>query len=366
MDRGTWYKSGYSLRVVIRKEHCFLSQHISTRYATSADVPEIIELVIAQEQRLHALDTRLRVAHSREQVAGVIEQHIQSEEKCLVAFDKQGYVRGYVLPSLWQLSAESELLAFFTPINGVADSLILPSPLEEDTHEVVSSLLVALNTYWKVQHTGRHVLRWPSCDLWLQPLLKEHGFMLDSDLAHRPPQPLLPTQQTFSSPLRARVARADDEDVLVKLFEEELRFHEPYTPFVRISPQVISAFRSRLARMWAGEKLEDGAPLVVIVEWDNKIIAMAENDLLFIKSEEETGMLPAGCYGHLNNVSVQSDMRGRGVGRVLVQAVLDSFAKMHLDGYLLWFNPDNPLARSFWLHLGFVPIIRTYQRLIQE
>ena len=163
------------------------------------------------------------------------------------------------------------------------------------------------------------------------------------------------------------------------------------------------AFRSRLARIWTGETFEEGAPLVVVVmsyrilcngikrkcvkaspalaprlfcnsalhkirygvvvvERGNEIVAMAESDLLILGPSEEPNFLPSGRYGHLNNVSVRNDMRGQGVGHTLVQAVFNFFETAHLDGYLLWFNPDNPLARAFWSRLGFLPVWRTYQR----
>ena len=343
-----------------------MSQQISTRFATHADIPEVIDLIASQEQRLHTLDPRLRIARSHEQIAMVLEQQYSTGEKPLVALNEQGQVKGYVQPSLWKLPPESELLAFFTSTNGVASSLALPSPLEEDTHALLSALLVALTEYWQAQGTKSNILRWPNCDLWLETLLEAHGFVLDSDLAYHPPQPRIPAKRLASPLLQTRLARADDEEVLVELFEEELRFHQPYTPFVHISPNVIAAFRTRLARLWAGETLEDGAPQVVIVEQGNRVVAMAENDLLLINPDEEQVILPVGRYGHLNNVSVRKDMRGQGVGHALVQAVFDLFATIRLDGYLLWFNPDNPVAHSFWSHLSFLPVWRTYQHSVRQ
>ncbi len=343
-----------------------MSQQILTRFATHADIPEVIDLIAAQEQRLHRLDPRLRVAHSHEQIAVVLEQHLRTGEKPLVALNEQGQVKGYAQPSIWRLPPESELLAFFTSTNGTMSHLILPPPNEEDTDAIMPALLIALTDCWQAQGTMSDVLRWPSCDYWFEPLLKAVGFMVDSDLAYHPPQSLISARRPASPLLQTRLARRDDEEALVELFEEELRFHQPYTPFVHVSPSVISAFRSRLARLWVGETLADGAPQVVVVEQGNRVVAMAENDLLFIKHSEEPDILPTGCYGHLNNVSVRKDMRGQGVGHTLVQAVFDLFAPIRLDGYLLYFNPDNPLAHSFWSHLGFLPVLRTYQRPVQR
>lgn len=339
-----------------------IDQQIFIRIATCNDMSAVVDLITAQEHRLHALDSRLRIARPVDQIASALAQQYSMGEEPLVACDEQGRIRGCVQPALWTLPPESELLAFFPSHNGIPLGLTLPSPSENDASIVLSALLNALNRYWKEQHTSSAVLRWPSCDLWLEPLLGEHGFLLDSDLAYYPPLPLVPARRTASSALQTRLARRDDEEILIELFQEELRFHLPYTPFVHLSHDVTQAFRSRLARIWTGETFEEGAPLVIVVERGNEIVAMAESDLLILGLDEEPNFLPSGRYGHLNNVSVRNDMRGQGVGHTLVQAVFNFFETAHLDGYLLWFNPDNPLARSFWLRLGFLPVWRTYQR----
>jgi GNAT superfamily N-acetyltransferase len=61
---------------------------------------------------------------------------------------------------------------------------------------------------------------------------------------------------------------------------------------------------------------------------------------------------------------VREDLQGQGIGRLLVQGIEDILALLQLDlnGYILWFNPDNPKAASFWPRLGFQPLWTTYQR----
>nr|WP_281276411.1 GNAT family N-acetyltransferase [Dictyobacter kobayashii] len=108
--------------------------------------------------------------------------------------------------------------------------------------------------------------------------------------------------------------------------------------------------------------------MVVVIERDGQIVAMSENELYMIDAEDEDGpdfMLP-GRYGHINNMGVRQDLRGQGFGRLLVQATFDAFAHMHLDGYILWFNPANPLSSPFWPRMGFQPLWRTYQRHYPE
>src|SRR6202011_67280 len=100
----------------------------------------------------------------------------EGEPRPLVASNAGGLPRGYVVPGVWTLSEHSLLHAFLTPRNGIARRLILPAPHEDDSHAVVEALLQALNTYWRSQETGADLIRWPSHESWLSPILQAHGF----------------------------------------------------------------------------------------------------------------------------------------------------------------------------------------------
>ena len=283
----------------------------------------------------------------------------------LVVLDANGRVRGYARAGVWELAETSMLRAFLSARNGVARVLALPNPAEADARAVAMALLAALSDGWRGSATTGDLIRWPSADPWLEPLLAEQGFRLDSVCATRSLQPFTEDVRAPSSGFTVRPAQSEDEEVLVRLLEEELRYHEHYTPFVRSSPAVLEAFRRKLARLWTGVSISEGAPLLLVVEQAGEIVAMAENTLLVLGPDDQPGFTPSGHYGCIDNVSVREALRGQGIGRLLVQAVFDAFAAtgLSLDGYLLWYNPDNPQAGRFWLHMGFVPLWTTYQRL---
>lgn len=344
-------------------------QQISIRPISDADIPAVIDLIAAQATRLHTLDAHLEAAHPAKQIAAMLAQQRDSTTSPpLVACNAQAEVRGYVEPGLWQLPSDSEMRAFFTACNGTMQNLTLPPPTDADAQAVLQGLLTALNTYWQEQRTTGDMARWPSCDLWLEPLLLAEGFIVDNVLAYHSPQPP-PFDQRYvaAPPLRTRLARPDDEEILVKLHAEEITSHLPYTPFVHIVPSLESSFRSRLALTWKGVSVEEGAPLIVVVEKEREVVAFAENELSIIKADAEGfARLPPGRYAYVNNVGVRADMRRHGIGRTLVQAVFAACAPLRVDGYMLWFSQDNPLARTFWLRRGFQPVWRTYQRLHEE
>lgn len=326
---------------------------------------EVVALILAQEFRQHALDPCLRAARPRQEIATALTIQHERGEQPLMALDARERVRGYTRPGVWQLSETSILRAFLSAHNGIARHLTLPGPQEPDARAVATALLARLSEVWQGQHTSGDLIRWPSADRWLEPILAEQGFRLDSVCARRATQPEYSARRVPSSQMVIREALPADEERLVALFEEELRYHERYTPFVRSSPAVLAAFRRKLARLWNGASLQEGAPLLLVAERVGEIVAMVENTLLVLDADDEPGYTPPGRYGCIDNVSVREELRGQGIGRQLVQAIFDAFAAtgLHLNGYLLWYNPDNPQAARFWPHLGFVPLWATYQRL---
>ena len=332
--------------------------------ATSADIPEIIDLMMRQGRRLHLCDPRLyRRMYRQSEV--VVRQGIQSGEPSLVVRDRQGRVRGSATPALWELSKRSTLHAFLTPRNGIARHITLPDPQEEDASGVVETLLTALDAFWRKEETTGELVRWPSHESWLDPILCVRGFVLDSMCALRKAMEPPPYLRSGATSVCIRQACAEDEETLVDLFRDELRVHAACVPCARVSPAAIEGFRQRLRHLWKGVDLEGGVPLVLVAEQEQEVVAMAETSLLLVTPDDEPGWTPPGRYGCIENLCVRERMRGQGIGQHLVHAVYETFAGFPLDleGWVLWYNPDNRQAAQFWSALGFVPLWTTYQRL---
>ncbi len=331
-----------------------------------AHIPAVTKLIVAQERRHHALDARLRPASQ----PTVIEQslhELRTRETPLVALDGAGHVRGYVQPSVWELSSKSILHSFLTARNGIAQRLALPSPEEKGARDVFYALLAALDGFWQQRKTTGDLIRWPSVDVWFLPELITHGFQLDSMCAWHPWGVFPSPGRGPASRVSIRPAKPVDEEALVQLFDQELHHHERYLPFVRSSPGVLGAFRRKLARLWDGLGLEDKAPLVLVAEVSGEVVGMAENTLLVIGGDDP-GFTAPGRYWCIVNVSVRATSQGQGIGQLLLRGLSETAIATYpdhsgLDGYLLWYNPDNPEARLFWKHRGFLPLWTTYQRL---
>lgn len=154
-----------------------------------------------------------------------------------------------------------------------------------------------------------------------------------------------------------RSAQPEDEEILVALHLEEVRFHEAHTPYSRVVPAIEPTFRQRLAQMWRGEPVEEDAPLLLVAEQDNQVVGFSENWL----SELKGGWFPDGRYAYLNSVRVSETARGQGIGSLLVTHTLRALAQYDIVGFYLYYVLTNPLSSHFWPKMGFRPLLVTYK-----
>ncbi len=340
---------------------------ISVEPATGRDTAAIADLIIAQETRWHALDVALRPARSPQEVtAALAEQRQRQTEPPLVARDASGGVRGYVATRLREFSPERQgdatLLEVFRPRTGFAEDMSLPAPEEEDAVPVATALLEAVQHRWQEQGTLADVCRWPYLDTAVNILLQQAGFEAFLLRAFRPLDPLPPAQRPVPADLRVRRARPADEDVLVDLYLEESRYHHQHSPFFRMTPGLAADFRSVVTAGWKGKAIEEGGPLVIVVEHAGEVVAMAYTYLVRVNDLTNRDSLPPGRYADIAEVGVRAQLRGQGIGRALTRGVFEAYADLQIDGYVLGFSPHNPLASQFWPRLGFRPFWNLYQR----
>jgi GNAT superfamily N-acetyltransferase len=330
---------------------------------TDTDLPAVIELTIAQEERWYESDRRLEQPHDRPEIASRLAALRQEEPQAafLAARDAAGRPRGYSQPALFELPPDSDLLAYFRSRNGTCERLVLPAPDEDDMPVVLAALIDALAARWQ-QHTLADMITWPSVDAWLSPLLKAQGFEAAHVLNHRPAGPLVVSTHPAATGLRVRQARPSDEDDLVALNRANVAHDASYSPYIRVVPTLGPALRAQLGRVWAGGSVEDGVPLVLVVEHGGTLLGMAQTYLETAPGFGVSGSLPRGRYTYLHEVIVRPEWRGKGVGRLLVQGVMDAYAALDVTGYTLYFSPFNPLSSTFWPHLGFQPVLTTYMR----
>jgi ribosomal protein S18 acetylase RimI-like enzyme len=327
---------------------------ISLRSLAEKDTQAMSALLAAQDARLHELDRRLRLPRSGADWTENLREHRAAE--ALVVEDARGRLRAVAVPAIWELSPDSETMGFYRPRTGVARVLALPDPAEADSVSLVDLLLDALERWWREHKAGGAYLNWPSADGLMGGRLIARGFDRDITAAIRPLDTLPPA--IAPAGVVVRLARPEDEEVLVRLHLEEIRFHEAYSPHIRVVPGMEIAFRERLNHIWCGESVADGASLVLVASRNGEMLGFTENWL----SSMPGGWFRTGGYGYLNSVGVRADARGQGIGRLLAAVTCAALSQYEIEAYTLYFAYNNPLSSRFWPRLGFRPLVDSYKR----
>lgn len=70
--------------------------------------------------------------------------------------------------------------------------------------------------------------------------------------------------------------------------------------------------------------------------------------------------------GMIFDLVVRPDLRRAGVGRALVGALREWFARHEIEYLQVNYSPDNPDASAFWTRLGFRPLLIEAYRPVDE
>ena len=336
-------------------------------------LPGVTDLLGRQQARWHALDPRLRQPLSAEETTRELEEMaLDPALYALVALDStRGEALGCAIAEVRELPPDSESLTFMGPRDGAVRLLALPGPDDPRNLSVTKALFDGIEAWWATEAaTGANMLR-PVCDGWLWPLLERRGWLWVSVSALRPAGPLPPSSRMPLEGLTARLAQPDDEEAVVSLHVEEYTYHMAYDPTVRVVPAVEREMREILADIWAAQKESDG-PIeadpgrqVFVIDCRGEPVAMSIAYSYMVSEDSPRGsrgrgLLALGHYCHIGSTGVRADMRGKGVGRALIESITRFYDPTGVQAYTLTYHLRNPLSSAFWPNLGWVPLVARY------
>ena len=142
------------------------------------------------------------------------------------------------------------------------------------------------------------------------------------------------TLMTPSLCLTTITVRDPHFDAVVRLFDAYRQFYGRRTDL-------------GLARRFLTERLRQQQSILWLALWDREPVAMAQ---------VYPGWSSVSCAAvdRLNDLYVQPRARGLGVGRALVQAILQSARGRGVRAVVLETSPDNGQAQNLYRQLGFV------------
>jgi GNAT superfamily N-acetyltransferase len=150
-------------------------------------------------------------------------------------------------------------------------------------------------------------------------------------------------------PIRIRPATMGDYDALVALFDELDEFHRLARPEVFRRFDGPARTRGQIEQ-W----LTEPGSTVLVAEIDQEVVGLAV--LLTRSPSAFAGAVPLKVI-ELDNLVVHSGLRSRGIGRRLIEAIVDwsrGQGASHVGVAVHAFNRD---ARRFYESAGFAPSI---------
>ena len=328
-------------------------------HSTVSEV-QLIDLIARQQERWQRIDPRLpRVPISS--LPFLVKKACESSFQDPIIVGPSCHPDCIAFPVLLRLSPDSDDLVYFESLSGAAIQITFSEDLPGVFSRSFGDLISRLEAAWAINGATAGLINWPTYDREVANSLLAAGYTLDSYLALRQGVPDLPPIRSPQLTVTTRFAIPDDEVAILELQRQVVQAHIPNAPFARNAPTAISGMRDRLSRIWAGETIDEGASLVIVADIADRIVAMAECQIVFITAQPDA-LLSPGKYALIKNFGVAQELRRSGIGHILERAVSLACIELSVNGFYLIFSPYNPSASAFWPSVGYEPIWTLYQK----
>jgi GNAT superfamily N-acetyltransferase len=161
--------------------------------------------------------------------------------------------------------------------------------------------------------------------------------------------------------LGIRFATLEDMEALVALHLEEYSYHATIDPSMRTVPGIEVDIRENIAQSFEEREDEVMRRRVFVVEYSGEPVATSIT-FMYLIGENGPGIYAPGKYFHVGSTGVRGEMRGKGVGRALVEGILRFYEPMGVEVSSLWYHTQNPLSSAFWPRLGWVPVAKRWRK----
>lgn len=319
------------------------------------------EIIARQAMRWRSLDSRLREEVDIDWVIRDLEGFLSDNTVFSAVSIDDDEVVGCAAVWIRELPPESEALSFMGARDGMVKVLALVEPDDARFEAAAAVLFDAIRNWWDEQQaTGANLIR-PVCDIDQVRVLEDRGWGSVFTMAQRPAGLLPPGSRPPFDGLTARFAGPADIEPVVALHLEEYGFHAGVDPTMRMVPGIEADIRENLAQSFKYDNDADEVTRrrVFVVDYKGEPVASSIT-YLYEVGEHSPGILAEGRYCHIGSTGVRADMRGKGVGRAMVGAIIEFYEALEVDAYTLWYHTSNPLSSTFWPRLGWTPLSKRW------
>jgi len=164
--------------------------------------------------------------------------------------------------------------------------------------------------------------------------------LLPARSTHQPQEPV--------APFIIREARRQDVGAIVMLWKEMMAFHAACDVRFRFTPDAPKDFQNHLM-----STLRSRAAYVLVAQAHEQVIGYIMGEV-----QERKPIYPAGKYAFISDICVTAAHRRSGVGRALVQNLLERFQQRGVTAVELFVAEANPVSVAFWQAMGFKNYLR--------
>ncbi len=157
----------------------------------------------------------------------------------------------------------------------------------------------------------------------------------------------------MSHSVAIRTARLIDLDPIVKLWRELLGHHQHLEP--RLYSTVIHAPAS--FRAFIRRKMDDHDAFVLVAESSEGVVGY-----LLGSVGQRAPVYTVRTVGMIFDLMVAPAVRGRGIGRSLVNEASHRFAQREIHDLQVNYDPRNEEANRFWAAMGFQTLLHEAYR----
>ncbi|MFD3381167.1 MULTISPECIES: GNAT family N-acetyltransferase [unclassified Streptomyces] len=325
---------------------------------TSKEINTVSVLALTQNRRRLLADIRI----PRPKPAEISSYLAQQSHGDLVWSTQRASAipRGVAVPVLVEHPNDSDELAYWPRRNGTTAGVYVSGRSEQEHRSTLFCVLQKLDAHWRRFTPDGVSFMWPSRDFEVADIVSKIGLQLDAFFAMRDAISSAPCHARPPD-LRIRPALPQDLPSLIRLAEEVVNAHIPYSPFARLPASLGARYRERLTAQWEHRTVDGARPISFVAELDTQVVAMA--DCRIVEEKSCMGALVhRGKYLYVNSFAVAKYLRGTGVGTALANYLHGNVLKEGCCGSYLWFSAYNPNASRFWRKAGYVPLWTSFQR----
>ncbi len=278
-----------------------------------------------------------------------------------VAFDNSSrQLQAMLAGSFHKLQPEDSLFVYMPPSYVTLPLAVCQAVSHEAATECFPLLLEAVRTEAVRQDVDRLQVSVPVGDWQQGSLWRRLGFEPDVIMAGLS----LTGWQSVSHPhppeLTVRTATESDLEALTDLALEEHLYHALHTR-TGTSPHQLRATSYRTAQETLARSPQTSRQLVAYYQAPTEPDGLAQpvgslvGSIAQLEADRVARYYMPPRYGYIGLTSVSESLRGKGVGRALVETILRWFLENGIETVFLHYVSSNVLSRAFWSRQGFAP-----------